>query len=364
MSFHVINHELEQIVISQRRKSSLVSVAIGLLLITFFALIGLAIGINLFTREVEVIVAYQDERVEEETLEKARVTQSVKKIPSSPSSTQMPIIASHQYASFALPASEIPVENINLDFGDSEGFGDGWGSGNGTGYGSGAGALNFSFMGSQMSGRRVCFVIDYSASMAGKRIKLLKEELAQTISELPQGTEYQLIFFAGPAWVAGSKISNPRSLSTSIVSYKGKSYKWAGKKYSYWGPVGERQQVKWIKMSEGSRKQTLRAIQNTGLVLGTTWLTPLEMAMDMQPKPELVVFLTDGVSGKDSDQIAKRMGDLASSRSIRVNTIALMEPKARKAMAELAHRSGGEFSLIGIDGKKVKQELRSKIKQH
>ena len=74
----------------------------------------------------------------------------------------------------------------------------------------------------------------------------------------------------------------------------------------------------------------------------------------MQPKPELVVFLTDGVSGKDSDQIAKRMGDLASSRSIRVNTIALMEPKARKAMAELARRSGGEFSLIGGNGKKVK----------
>ena len=115
MSLHVINHELEQIVISQRRKSSLVSVAVGLLLITFFALIGLAIGINLYTRKVEAIVAYQDETVEEETIEKVKVNQSVKKIPSSPSSTQVPIIASLQQSSFALPVSEIQIENIDLD---------------------------------------------------------------------------------------------------------------------------------------------------------------------------------------------------------------------------------------------------------
>ena len=104
--------------------------------------------------------------------------------------------------------------------------------------------------------------------------------------------------------------------------------------------------------------------EETGLVLGTTWLTPLEMALDMKPKPELVVFLTDGVSGKDSAEIAKDMGNRAKTRGIRINTISLMEPAAHKAMADLAERAGGEFSLIGEDGKKVKQEAESKGLKH
>ena len=81
------------------------------------------------------------------------------------------------------------------------------------------------------------------------------------------------------------------------------------------------------------------------------------MALDMKPKPDLVVFLTDGASGSDSSEKAKKLGNSAKTRGIKVNTIALMEPRAREAMAELARRAGGSFALIGEDCKKENQDV-------
>lgn len=353
MSLHVVNPELEARLAAQRRNSTVASVVIGILLLALLAMVFYFIGVSMFGRKTEAMVVYAEEAMVEDEVEKVKINNAVQKNPSPPSSSSAQVITVNAQSNFAVPTPDIVVDSLSVDFGDSDGFGDGWGGG-GNGFGSG-GAGTFNFMGSKMSGDKVCFVIDYSASMNGKRISLLKNELAKTISEFPEGADYQLIFFAGPAWVAGSTISNPRSLSTSTITYEGKSYNWRGHKYTNWAPVGKRQEVEWMKMNEGNREKSLSAIQNTGLVLGTTWLTPLEMALDMKPKPELVVFLTDGLSGKDSTDIARRMGDRAKQRGIKVNTIALMEPRARADMSELAKRSGGEFSLIGPDGKKEKQ---------
>ena len=83
----------------------------------------------------------------------------------------------------------------------------------------------------------------------------------------------------------------------------------------------------------------------------------MKMAMSMDPVPELIVFLTDGSNGSadESMKVAKELATEAKEKSIKVNTIALMEPKARESMSHLAKTTGGEFSLIGADGKKVQQ---------
>ena len=79
------------------------------------------------------------------------------------------------------------------------------------------------------------------------------------------------------------------------------------------------------------------------------------MAMTMSPKPAMIVFLTDGSSGDKTYAKAERIANKAKSRGIVVNTVALMEPDARKALSRIAKVTGGEFSLIGRDGKKEKQ---------
>jgi hypothetical protein len=53
--------------------------------------------------------------------------------------------------------------------------------------------------------------------MNGQRDKLMRDELEKSIKEMPTGAKYQLIFFAGPAWVAGSEVPNASAKGTSVV---------------------------------------------------------------------------------------------------------------------------------------------------
>lgn len=62
--------------------------------------------------------------------------------------------------------------------------------------------------------------------------------------------------------------------------------------------------------------------------------------------------MTDGaIEGRDMMALTKDLGSIASKRGVVVNTIAMMEPKAEKPMADLAMRTGGQFTIIGKDGK-------------
>ena len=72
------------------------------------------------------------------------------------------------------------------------------------GKGSGGGAV--SFFGSKTRAKRVVFVVDFSASMIGAKEKLMRQELARSVKNLPDTLEYALIFFSGPAWYAGQNV--------------------------------------------------------------------------------------------------------------------------------------------------------------
>jgi predicted phosphoribosyltransferase len=78
------------------------------------------------------------------------------------------------------------------------------------------------------------------------------------------------------------------------------------------------------------------------------------MAFQMDPLPETIIFMTDGVAAGDPIGVAKAIARKAKKNKITINTVALMEPKAAEAMAKLAEGSGGKFVLIGADGKKRK----------
>jgi hypothetical protein len=91
-------------------------------------------------------------------------------------------------------------------------------------------------------------------------------------------------------------------------------------------------------------------VKETPLVLGTIWDHPLEMALAMEPKPDIIFFMTDGVAGKKSEEIAKEMGRKAKAKGVVINTVALMVPQAQEPLKQLAKLSGGQFSIVKEGG--------------
>jgi len=359
MSLHAqLTPEAEAKLAAQKRNSTITAVIIALLCLVLIGVILMTIALITQNKETPALVSYSSTVENDEEVKKPEIRNQVQRKPSSSSSSATRVIAANVQSPLAVPVPEIQPETPSVEFGDGDDFGDGWGDGWGDGNGSGGGAVGF--FGSTAKAERVAYVIDYSLSMRGQKIELLKKELVKSVGELQVGTEYQLIFFAGPAWIAGDNVKGSKKKATvTHKGYRGKTevFNWTGTSFCDWKVVGDKQKATWIKATDKKLKESLEAINETPLVYGTAWEKPIKMAMNMDPLPDMIIFLTDGSAGSRSPAIAREMGDLAKEKGVRVNTVALMEPKARKPMADLARRSGGEFTLVDDQGKVHKQDL-------
>lgn len=346
MSLHAnISPEAAAKLAAQKRNSTISSIIIALLVCTLIGVILWIISLTPLFKNNEETVSYSTEASNDQEITKPEMSDQVERKPSAPSSSMARVIASTTPSPTAVPVPDITVTEPSLDFGDGDDFGDGWGSGSGSGSG-GGGA---SFFKQSVKADRICYVIDYSASMGGKKIQIMKKELTKSISKLPDGMMYQLIFFAGPAWIAGDKVTMDGSKKSATVKSDGKIYKWESPKGNNWSRKGKKQEVEWIKSSPETREASLQAIQDTPLVWGTTWNDPIEMALEMSPEPDYVFFMTDGAPGTGIDgalKTAKKLGHRAKTKKVKVNTISLLLPNAKEALEELANKSGGEFTLI------------------
>ena len=371
MSHHAtLSEEAEQKLRAEKRNSTISSIIIALLFCALLVAILFYVALSPIFKNQEELVTYSSPSEPENELIEPEMSDQVDKKPSAPSASMSKVIASSTPSPTAIAVpDEVSVEP-SLDFGDGDDFGDGWGGG-----GSGNGGTNKArggrptFFEQEVEAERVCFVIDYSLSMKGKKIDLLKKELTKSISALPDNIEYQLIFFAGPAWVAGDKVTTNANKDFTITN-KGKDYEWYTSKNEDKGkgkrdPNGYRpkhrtkmQPVEWLTSSEAQRKKSLAAIKNTELVFGTVWEYPLKMALDMEPKPNVIFFMTDGTAGDKTSPTAKKMGSLGRKEEVIINCVALMEPNAKDAMAEIAKRTGGLFTMVDDQGKTEQQELK------
>lgn len=92
-------------------------------------------------------------------------------------------------------------------------------------------------------------------------------------------------------------------------------------------------------------------IQSTPLVGGTDWENPIDAALAMEPAPEVIFFMTDGaMKGRDMVRLARSLATKAKRTNTIINSVALMEPNTEEAMAELAARTGGQFTIVEKDG--------------
>lgn len=132
--------------------------------------------------------------------------------------------------------------------------------------------------------------------MRGERDKLMREEFTKLVNGLTGGVKFQMIYFSGPAWVAGRELAGfHRGNGKATVKGKGgKEYEWTGKGLFDWTPKGKRQPVEWLDMIGNQLEESLKVINKSPLSGGTDWENPLLMAFDMEPPPQIVFFMTDG----------------------------------------------------------------------
>lgn len=346
MSIHAqLSPEAQARLAAQRRNSTITSVVISILVLV---ILGLVLGYFLLPnliKENPTIVTYQANDIKETEPEPEKVKNVIQRKPSSPSSSMVKVIAATTTSTVSIPVPDVVVTTESVDFGDGEDFGGGWGAGDGFGKGGGA-----TFFNQSVKAERIAYVIDYSASMGGEKDKLMRNELTKSVGGLKAGTKFQMIFFAGPAWVAGSE-ANAKGGTGTVKGDRGKTFEWAGKGAHDWKPVGKRQEVEWLDMSAKQMKESLEIIGKTKLVWGTDWSNPLEMAFDMDPAPQIIFFMTDGSTGGDMMKLTDDLAAKASKKGIIVNCVALMEPKAEEPMFNLADKSGGVFTIVDKGGK-------------
>ncbi len=348
MSTHAqLTPEAEQQLRNQKRNSTISAIIISLLSCALLVAILFYIALASFSKNQEELVTYSSGVESDEKITKPEMTNEVAKKPSSPSSSMSKVIASSTPSPTAVPVPDITIEEPSLDFGDGNDFGDGWGSGSGTGSGGGG----VSFFKQSIKAERIAYVIDYSASMRGKKFELMKKELAKSVKALPDSVDYQLIFFAGPVWVGGDEIHGGGKGETVSFTRDGKPYSWRGK------DAADVPRAEWLKSDKEQRKKSLQIIKDTPMIFGTRWDLPIQYALDMTPKPDVIFFMTDGTAGKDTGSTAKKIGKNAKRKGVIINCVALMEPKAKDAMADIAKQTGGIFTEVKENGRTIQHDL-------
>ena len=302
---------------------------------TSFALVGLLLA--LATLIVIWVKAPEEEPiafelatempVEEEEVQKKIEQKKLEKSSSSASSRSAIVVTSN--------ISDIESAEVDFTIGLDKGVGDVGISGNvGTGnLGLDMGAMGMaSFFGMQAKGNRFAFIIDYSASMSQTQLTVMKRELIKTLNAFTGGVQVSLIFFSGPAFIAGTDPNqakkhwdNPGRQASNFVPKKG------------WRPPVP----KWLACTSGTKDRLGKHIKGTRITFGTDWRNPFRMAYSMRPYPHVIYFMTDGAVGNPplTVEMVKR------NRAIQVNSIAfgISGPKAEKPMKEMAKLTGGTF---------------------
>ncbi|MBK1882199.1 VWA domain-containing protein [Luteolibacter pohnpeiensis] len=253
-------------------------------------------------------------------------------------------------------------EGSGLGSGSGRGFGSGAGNGSGIGIGNkglsdSTLAGKASFFEQKVSADRVVFVIDYSGSMNGERSKLMRSELSKSVSALSPLMKFQLIFFAGPTWIAGDQVKmikindSDKSPRRAEVTTSKRTYQWENVGKGVWEPDRRIPTPPWRMVDADSIHNAVDQIKSTPFQYGGYWVAPLELALAMDPPPDQIFFMTDGASSDNTRDAMRDVIRHAKSRKTKINTIAMMEPEAEEGMKALAHATGGMFTIVERGGK-------------
>jgi len=101
-------------------------------------------------------------------------------------------------------------------------------------------------------------------------------------------------------------------------------------------------------MTGPNRRKLIAEVNEMRTSEGTVWSNPVLIGKKLDPAPAVVFFLTDGLT---ADYDIEKTYELVTNwrkqnRDLRVNTIALGDPRAADGMEQIARRTGGQFRMI------------------
>lgn len=205
-----------------------------------------------------------------------------------------------------------------------------------------AGKRGTSFMDSSVQGKRFAFVIDYSKSMNKNQLAVMKYELYNSIKTIGDKAMVTLLFFSGPVW-------RPDQDAKAAENF------WEGGNRKGWflkkGAEGPNPQ--WLVPDEDNLAALQRMIYQTPTTFGTDWYHPLKLALDMDPRPDMVFFMTDGACPRStSAKTVKYVESLPLRFEIKINTVVLgvneKKVTALKKIAELTHGTFRHYDEKGL----------------
>lgn len=309
----------------------MMAVSWGISFATAGLLLALATIIVLFvTEEEEEPVTYSLAPVMEDQTEEMeqKVKQKQLEKSSSSASVNSPIVVDMNIADISMDTVSIDIGADVGDVGNISGAGN---IGNLSGLGMGAGmGMKMSFMGATAQGNKFAFIIDYSASMGKEQLIVMKSELTKVVNAMSRDIQVALIFFSGPAFLAGTdpKAEAQRWTNTGAHEFQLKP----GEKYA---------RPAWIPCSPSNKAKMQEQIYTTPTSFGTDWRHPFEMAYSMNPKPDVIYFMTDGSTRNPQETVEKVM----KNKRIQVNAIAFGIPndQAKAPMQEMTDATRGTF---------------------
>ena len=322
---------------SARKRAIITAVLVHFALLVLLAIIQ-TVPLN-FARP-EIVAVTNVENVENPDWKK--VTSAM---PQTSSMSSISPITSTGVSNIAMPSVDFSATANELNMGTSFGsFGAGAGMGG-----------RVSFLGNTGSGRHICFVVDVSASMSalggsgsGKRIsrfELLKKELVKSLSKMPTGTQYQIIYFSDFAWAhneVDSKKSNEFNKARWVITPGDTSVSIPRFRY--------------VSASMATLRKSREIIEDSDNPGGTNWGSGLFMALAASPKPDVIFFMTDGNRSDAEGWIDAVSSYNARGKKAVIHTTAMMEPDAAEELDQLAKRNGGKFTVVKSDGTIVKGE--------
>ncbi len=220
----------------------------------------------------------------------------------------------------------------------------------------GSGGSDAMFFGSKTSGKRFMFVLDNSASMTTQQIELRNGELEKTLKTL-RNVEYQILLFAGGAFFAekgwGVDKSSKGNAPTKFVSPKGK-YEFTSKGLFQFDLVGKDEDFpspKWAKATPSNIRKSIEMVKETKKFGGTDWDMALKLAHLMDPEPDVIFFMSDGLDKVlDVKQIVRNSKKEGGPV---INSVSMQTKAGAEAFDEIARRTGGKFTIVDKDGKPI-----------
>ncbi len=193
-----------------------------------------------------------------------------------------------------------------------------------------------SFMGQKASGSRIAFIIDYSKSMKPDQLGVMKSELTAAISKIGDSAMVSVLFFSGPVWRPDQD---------------------GGSQKQYWNNNGHHEYMlkddgvapepKYFAANRGNVEAVKRMIYETRTTGGTDWFNPFYYTLALNPRPNVIFFMTDGSTSKTSIDRTMELVKGVPRGSVQINTVALgLSEKQAEPLETIAEMTGGDFRLF------------------